>query len=103
MKKRRVIMVVGGCLVLAFAAVLLWPREREPRYNGRALSEWLVRCDASVWPEEMGNVSSALPNEQTDKAASERQDEANNAVRRIGTKALPCLVKWISYHPPTWK
>jgi hypothetical protein len=90
MKKRRVILVVAGCLVLAAAAALLWPREREPRYNGRTLSEWILRCEvADVYDKSSEEYKS------TEKSVA--------AVHGIGTNALPCLLKWIQYRTPPWK
>jgi len=92
MKNRRVIVVVG-CLLLASAAALLWPREREPIYNGRSLSEWISRCPVVTF---LGDGSSYV-------TAQPVFGEAAAAVRHIGTNALPCLLKWIRYHPPIWK
>src|SRR5436305_328249 len=42
-KRRWLIMLVGGCAVAVLACALLWPRQGEPNYQGRKLSEWLDR------------------------------------------------------------
>jgi len=88
MKKRRVIMVVVGCLVLAAAAALLGLREREPRYNGRTLSEWLARYNPA-WDRDDGGRTTS--------------ENAAEAVKHIGTNALPWLVRWIRYEPRPWE
>jgi hypothetical protein len=89
MKKHRVIMVVVGCLVLASAAALFWPREREPRYNGRSLSELIGLHALDMYGSNDTRYGSAM--------------EAGAAVRHIGTNALPYLMKWIRHQPPPWK
>src|SRR5262245_367846 len=73
-KRRRVVIVVAAVVVAAVMAAVLWPKEREPEYQGKKLSEWI-------------NVGSR---------------EGPEAVQAIGTNALPCLVRWISYHEPRW-
>src|SRR5205814_6792920 len=54
----------------------------EPSYGGRSLSEWVGRLDAAAEP-----------------AATK---EAEEAIRRIGTNALPYLLEWIQYERPAW-
>jgi len=65
--------VTAGVLV----AVLSGPRE--PEYGGRRLSEWVLRLNP---------VGSAAAK------------EAEEAIRHIGTNALPYLLKWIQEKPP---
>lgn len=79
MKRRRGFIIVLGCVTALIAALLLWPHEREPEYNGATLSTWLLRC--------------ALSSNQTESAP------AVDAIRHIGTNALPFLVRWIQYEP----
>ncbi len=75
-------------LAVALAA-LLWalhqPRDQEPTYNGRTLSQWLT---------------TAIDCRFTD-AAQARQ--ATNAVHHIGTNALPRLIKWLDCEIPKWR
>jgi HEAT repeat protein len=69
-------------------AILLWtflrPREQEPRYEGRTLSQWLMDYDPTPKPD--GPLTK----------------QANSAVEHIGTNALPSLIKWIDYEVPAW-
>jgi HEAT repeat protein len=77
-KRRRIILAVVALLALGVVAALVWPREREPEYQGKKLSEWL-------WTPEMGGMEAPA-----------------EAVRAIGTNALPWLVRWIAYEPTSW-
>jgi hypothetical protein len=79
---RRILLVAAGAVAVLTVVFLLWPREREPSYQGKKLSEWLI-------------LSEGLDSPQT-KAAQE-------AVRHIGTNAIPVLLDWLDYEPPAWK
>src|SRR5262245_53725289 len=76
MQKRRLCFVVF-VLVLIGVLVALVTSNREPEYEGRKLSEWVVR----VWAPEP------------------EVNGAENAIRHIGTNAIPFLLKWIQYEP----
>ena len=83
-------MILFAC-VLAVAVVLLWPREREPYYQGKPLSEWIeMTASGSGYWSEVGT--------QSPEAA-----RAAQALRQMGTNALPCLLKWVRYERPPWK
>jgi len=74
-----------GLSVLVGAAVLLlgvsfW--RREPRYKGRSLSAWL---------------------EDLDLETSHSPDQAEQAVRAIGTNAFPSLVRMLCSEEPFWE
>ncbi len=77
-------------LAVALAAVLwvvLQPREHEPTYQGRTLSQWLITaidCRYSY----------------TDAAKAK---QSTNAVHQIGTNALPWLVRWLDCKIPKWR
>jgi HEAT repeats len=58
--------------------VVLWPREREPAYRGKKLSEWLG-------PDMKPN------------------GDTLEAVRAVGMNALPHLVRWLNYQRPSWQ
>lgn len=78
------LLVVGVAVVVG---VLVWGgvREREPEYGGKRLSEWVdgIYSDHRV----EGGVGLAA-----------------DAVRHMGVKkALPYLLKWISYETPAWQ
>jgi hypothetical protein len=66
MKRVRVILILAAVTIVAAGFML---QHREPRYKGRTLSEWLA------------------------SAGSDRQ-AATDAVRRIGTNAIPWLLNW---------
>jgi len=82
-RRKRIFIVLAVCVLVGIGVVVFWPGEREPEYNGKKLSEWLIywgkaQSDQQVW-------------------------EVENAVRHIGTNSLPYLIKWMSYEPPAWK
>jgi hypothetical protein len=81
MKRRRLRLILLGCVVSITLAVLVWPREGEPKYNEVALSTWLARCGSTNQAESLAAV---------------------DAIRHIGTNALPVLIRWIQYEPG-WK
>ena len=87
MKRRWVILVLIGCAVAAIVIGLVWPREREPEYGGKKLSEWLAAYGSSP----------------SNESYSRQAREAGGAVRNIGSNALPCLLKWIRYERPWWR
>src|SRR5437016_5420191 len=64
-------------------------REREPEYNGKSLTEWLLLYERSPGAE-------SDPRSYYDPAALQA---AEHAVRQIGTNALPWLLKWIQCEP----
>jgi hypothetical protein len=80
-KRRRVFIIVSGCVTALVAALLLWPHEREPEYNGATLSTWLSRCGSTNLEESLA---------------------AGDAIRHMGTNALPLLLRWIQ-HEPGWR
>src|SRR5215471_537789 len=77
--RRRLLVVVLGLVALTVLVAALWPSEKEPKYQGKKLSDWL----------------SAYMN-----ASPSEQDAAAEAVRHIGTNALPILLHWMSYQVP---
>jgi hypothetical protein len=83
MKRRCVMLILVGCAVVAAVAFLMWsPGEQEPVYRGKRLSEWIAG-EGAVSREVVLGVT-------------EREDIVRmNAVRHIGTNAVPFLVKWI--------
>jgi len=87
MRKRRIYI---GLLLLAVAIgaiVVCFRPEREPEYGGKKLSEW-----AKIYSETFD-----FPN------GSQQTQQASEAIRHIGTNAIPYLAKWIAYNPPTWQ
>jgi len=84
-KRRRILWIAGVVVVVAAAAALSWPREREPVYQGKKLSEWLKEYETT---HPLGNRDDAA---------------ADEAVRHMGRNALPWLVRWVEYKPAAWK
>jgi hypothetical protein len=80
-----VVVVIAACVVVAVVAALVRPRQPEPEYGGKSLSQWLELCST-----------------YSDDSVAE-VGEAASAVRHMGTNALPFLVSWISYSAPAWK
>ena len=87
MKRLRLTAILFVLLLLGWLAFLTWS-EREPSYNGKALSEWLY--------QRRGYTNSAagwIPIE----------DASTAAVRAIGTNGLPTLVRMVASHDGTMK
>jgi hypothetical protein len=89
-RRRWIIVVSVACALVAGGMIWFSTREREPRYNGRTLSEWLKE----MWPVPSNGYAARNPDQ-----IRARQIEAEEAVKHIGTNAMPCLVRWIRYEP----
>jgi hypothetical protein len=75
------------CLLAGLTCALIlgvWPREREPVYHKKALSEWLLYNNSDL------SQSTALNPER-------------KALQVIGSNAFPWLVKWVRYERPAWR
>jgi HEAT repeat protein len=86
---RRIPLVLLAVAFVVGLTALVWRCPREPRYQGISLSGWLRAY------RPIGATASAASREQ----------QAADAVRHIGTNALPFLVSWIQDYenPPPWK
>jgi HEAT repeat protein len=83
MKRRGTVVVVTISVLLVAALVFaLRGSEQEPRFEGRTLSSWLLRRDPHL-------RTLTLDQEQ--------------AIRTMGTNALPFLLKWMQYEYPAWR
>lgn len=80
MRKIRAAVIAALVIVLlgALSLVLLGWGEREPVYQGKPLSYWL----SDFWPGR--------------NPTPEKLEQDKLAVRRIGTNAIPILLRWIS-------
>jgi len=87
MERRRLLLILLGCVASIVLASFFWPREREPEYNGVPLSAWLKGYEFHSMPPEM----------------PEPPPKTVSAIRHIGTNALPFLVRWIQYDEPRWR
>jgi hypothetical protein len=80
-RRRGILLAVLGLGLVTMLVVVPWPRENEPEYQGKTLSQWLATY------MENGQAS----------------PQAADAVHHIGTNALPFLVKWIAHEQPKWR
>ena len=79
---RRWLIVIGVVFVVIVALVILISSGRgEPRYQGRALSDWIEDARIAEWKSSNGHLDP-------------KWQAASNAVYHIGINALPTLVKW---------
>jgi hypothetical protein len=85
LNRRLLLVLLAVALVVGFVA-LVWHGPREPSHQGISLSEWL----SAYRP-----IGARAPGSQ----------QAADAVRHIGTNALPFLVSWIEDYrnPPPWR
>jgi len=77
MKKRRLLLILLGFVAVTALAVLIWPRKREPEYDGVPTSVWLEKT-------------------------APREDFAR-AIKCIGTNGLPVLVRSVDFQMPYWR
>jgi hypothetical protein len=84
-------LILAGLIVAGAVAGLVWPGEREPEYQGTKLSEWLRMYSELREPED------------TYKAVQKRTAKPADAIRQIGTNAIPYFVAWIRYDTPKWR
>ena len=82
MKRRRLFITILAVFGAVILALFVWPREREPKYDGVPLSSWLARC-----------------NSRNDLEAT----EAAGVIRQNATNVLPVLVRWLQHETPGWK
>jgi hypothetical protein len=81
MKRRRILIVAAVCALVGVGVAVLWPGSRkEPEYQGKKLSEWLY------------------PN-----FSATGFEAATNAVRAVGTNALPWMLEGIAYEPTRFR
>ena len=85
-KRRTITIAVLLCAAVAVAVVTINSRDDELRYKGKRLSEWLALYQSDVYGQQSPEFA-----------------QAEEAVRSIGTNALPYYLKWIRYEPPAWR
>ncbi|MDB6024652.1 MAG: putative domain containing protein [Verrucomicrobiales bacterium] len=85
--KTKLIFRIAALVVLSVALIILWLRSKsnEPSYHGRSLSQWLDQLDDGT--AQWGVQWSTLPKKTAE------QLEAAEAIRAIGTNAIPSLLK----------
>ncbi len=83
-KKRTLLAAAASAVTLAFGVCLLTWCPREPTYQGRDLSDWVIQFGPG-------------------EGFMAQRKEAEVALGRIGTNALPYLLRWLRYEPPQWR
>jgi hypothetical protein len=88
--KRR---ILWGLVLVAILGALAWvvlfpPESPVPRYKGRPFTDWLGRFQPGY--------PFSYPNIMDDHIAEE-------AVRSVGTNAIPTLLRMLRAHDPVWK
>ncbi len=73
--RKRALIVSASAIAVAIIAALFWPDQKEPEYQGKKLSDWLMTY-------------------------YKHEDETKAAVRSIGNRATPLLLKWIRENDP---
>ena len=63
---------------------------KEPEYNGKALSEWLVELQGDLSDQEV--IAATSQNMDPAKLIDQKKSRAQEAIRQIGTNALPTLI-----------
>src|SRR5262245_4157624 len=93
MGRRRLFIAIGGLLTaVALMLFIVWPRE--PSFQGRSLSSWLAALDdgqggrGMLWSTEPPTVP------------TREQLEASQAIRQMGSKALPELLRMLQSKEP---
>jgi hypothetical protein len=100
MCKRWSIGVLLGCGLAALIFLPVLTYERQPRYGGRSLGEWLV-IDRNA--QIKGRHTQTIAGTLQMHVEGVGEPKAQEAVRHIGTNALHWLVKWVAYEPPAWR
>src|SRR5258705_12542788 len=77
-KNRKLLIAFLTVIVVASLAFTVWPGEKEPEYQGNKLSEWLYLADSKAY------------------AYVRPDNEPVQALRAIGTNAIPFLLKWVA-------
>jgi hypothetical protein len=80
----RATIVLASCILLLIGVLASLPGDREPAYNGKTLSQWLLYNPPAY-------------------ARSNALDLQIEAIREIGEPAVPWLLKWARYQTPAWR
>lgn len=90
--KRRPFLLVAVLLPVALAALWLAARLREPRAQGRSLSQWMEEYELSLNPPGSFNA----PDHR-------RADRAIAALREMGPAGVQALMRRMAERDPAWK
>ena len=81
-------------VLLAAGAGCYWIWVHEPAYEGRSLSEWVEEAG-----ELQGEYAASRANAAAQQAWEVRHQAATSAIRAIGSRALPHLLRWMRNAP----
>jgi len=90
MKRIRLIVIVVAVILLGGLAIAIF-RAREPRYQGRTLSEWIESTEPRPW-YAYGNWNYTFSRSPDINAPT--WQPATHAVLEMGPDAIPFLLKW---------
>src|SRR5258707_119333 len=96
MRRRSVVLLIAAATVLVAIVVLVTPK-REPSYQGRTLSEWLIEAQTNL------SVVDQFLADLGQKPTDGYSPAAIQAVRAMGTQAVPELVAWIKRPVPLFQ
>jgi HEAT repeat protein len=103
-KRVSIFICCGIAVVLIFALTT----DREPRYAGDTLSEWVLRLGVANAPSPVaftivaGSLRPVMPSVRTSYNGTWRPN-AEAAIQHIGPKAVPFLIKWTEYQERPWR
>jgi hypothetical protein len=86
--RNRLLVAAGAVLLLVPPLYVALSQPSEPSYGERTLSQWLVECVRAQPP-------GVTPHGE--------RDPASVALDRIGTQAVPFLLKWLQYEEPFYR
>jgi hypothetical protein len=84
---RRILLISAALLLACLLTVVLWPKEKEPVYKGKKLSDWVLDQGRTYMVRAEDLTNSPRPSPAW-------------AINTLGTNTLPFLLKWIAYDPP---
>src|SRR6059058_5991316 len=88
--RKGLILVLVPCAVAAAALVAFLSKDAEPSSKEKTLKQWMnIYC----WPNNP-TVADLVPRKSFLEGGAARKDEAADAVRHIGTNAIPTFLEW---------
>jgi hypothetical protein len=89
-RRKRFILILLACGVVVIGLVAFRSTDPGPSYQGKTLKDWMnIYC----WPDNPTAVD-LFPRKVFFEGREARQNEAADAVRHIGTNAIPTFLAW---------